>query len=104
VIGTRPLANAVGRAAETSGDEAIAAYRRRWEALDLDFGPLPPDEAALRFAAFVPGVSTVLVATRRVEHLVANLAALARGPLPDEIQGAIRARFRERGGDWPGVV
>ena len=104
VIGKRALANAVWRTAGTSGDEAIAAYRRRWEALDLDFGPVPPDEAALRFAAFAPGVSSVLVATRRVEHLEANLAALARGPLPDEIQSTIRARFRELGRDWPGVI
>jgi len=104
VIGKRALANAVWRTAGPSADEAIATYRRRWESLELDFGPLSPDEAALRFAAFVPGVSTVLVATRRVEHLVANLAALARGPLPDEMQSAVRARFRERGGDWPGVV
>jgi aryl-alcohol dehydrogenase-like predicted oxidoreductase len=104
VIGKRALANAVWRIAGASGDEAIATYRGRWDALDLDLGSLPPDEAALRFAAFVPGVSSVLVATRRVEHLVANLAALARGPLPDETQNAIRSRFRERGGDWPGVV
>jgi aryl-alcohol dehydrogenase-like predicted oxidoreductase len=104
VIGKRALANAVWRTGASGGDEAIATYRRRWEALDLDFGPLPPDEAALRFAAFAPGVSSVLVATRRVEHLEANLAALARGPLPDEIQNAIRAHFRERGGDWAGVV
>jgi aryl-alcohol dehydrogenase-like predicted oxidoreductase len=104
VIGKRALANAVWRIAGASGDEAIATYRRRWETLDLDLGSLPPDETALRFAAFVPGVSSVLVATRRVEHLVANLAALARGPLSDETQNAIRARFRERGGDWPGVV
>jgi aryl-alcohol dehydrogenase-like predicted oxidoreductase len=105
VVGKRALANAVWQAAGgPGGDEAITTYRRRWETLDLDFGPLPPDEAALRFAAYVPGVSSVLVATRSVEHLQANLAALARGPLPAEIQNAIRARFRERGGDWPGVV
>jgi aryl-alcohol dehydrogenase-like predicted oxidoreductase len=105
VIAKRALANAVWRRDFVPGeDEAISTYRQRWQALSLDFGDLSPEEATLRFTAHVPGVSSVLVATRRIEHLEANLAALARGPLPDELQRTIRGRFQERGKEWPGVV
>jgi aryl-alcohol dehydrogenase-like predicted oxidoreductase len=105
VIAKRTLANAVWRRDFVPGeDEAISTYRQRWHALSLDFGDLSPEEATLRFAAFVPGVSCVLVATGSIEHLEANLAALARGPLPEELERMIRARFQERGKEWPGVV
>jgi aryl-alcohol dehydrogenase-like predicted oxidoreductase len=105
VIAKRAIANAVWRRDFVPGeDDAISTYRQRWHALSLDFGDLSPEEAALRFTAHVPGVSSVLVATRRIEHLEANLAALARGPLPEELRRTIRARFRERGKEWPGVV
>jgi aryl-alcohol dehydrogenase-like predicted oxidoreductase len=105
VIGKRTLANAVWRRDPAPGeDDAIAIYRRRWHDLALDLGGLPPEEAALRFSAYLPGVSSVLVATRSIGHLEANLEALARGPLPAELQLAIRDRFRDRGKDWPGIV
>lgn len=105
VIAKRAIANAVWRRDFVPGeDESISTYRQRWHALSLDFGDLSPEEATLRFTAHVPGVSSVLVATQRIEHLEANLAALARGPLPDELQRAIRVRFQERGKEWPGVV
>jgi len=105
VIAKRAIANAVWRREFVpGGDEAISTYRQRWHALSLDFGDLSPEEATLRFAAHVPGVSIVLVATRRIEHLEANLAALARGPLPEELRRTIRARFQERGKEWAGVV
>ncbi len=105
VIAKRAMANAVWRSEAVPGEDgAVAAYRERWRALSLDFGDLSPEEATLRFAAYAPGVSSVLVATRRIEHLQGNLAALERGPLPEELQSAIRARFRERGKEWPGIV
>jgi hypothetical protein len=46
----------------------------------------------------------VLVGSSRLRHLEENVAAVSRGPLPEELEHAIRARFRERGGDWAGVV
>ena len=105
VIAKRALANAVWRRASArEEDPAIATYRHRWSALGFDFGGLPAEELALRFAANVAGVHAVLVASTRVEHLRDNAAAISRGPLPEELTRAIRARFRERGGDWSGVV
>ncbi len=105
IIAKRAMANAVWRGEAVPGEDApVATYRERWRALSLDFGDLSSEEATLRFAAFAPGVSSVLVATRSIEHLEGNLAALERGPLPDELQSAIRERFRDRGKDWLGIV
>jgi aryl-alcohol dehydrogenase-like predicted oxidoreductase len=105
VIAKRALANAVWRRASAGEeDPAIATYRHRWSALGFDFGGLPAEEAALRFSASVAGVHAVLVASTRVEHLRDNVAAISRGPLPEELTRAIRTRFRELGGDWAGVV
>ena len=105
VIAKRALANAVWRRGPALGeDPAISTYRERWNALAFDFGDLPAEEVALRFAANLPGVHAVLVGSGSPEHLKENVAAVSRGPLPDELQRAIRERFRERGRDWPGVV
>jgi len=105
VIAKRALANAVwGSSPVYAEDPPIATYRERWNALAFDFGDLPAEEVALRFAANVPGVHAVLVGSKRVGHLRDNVAAISRGPLPEELEHAIRARFRERGADWAGVV
>ncbi len=105
VIAKRALANAVWRRDTVPGeDPAISTYRERWNALALDFGELPAEEAALRFAANLPGVHCVLVGSGRREHLIENVAAISRGPLPEALARAIRTRFRERGRDWPGIV
>jgi aryl-alcohol dehydrogenase-like predicted oxidoreductase len=105
VIGKRALANAVWRrGAAATEDPAVSTYRERWNTLALDFGDLPPEEVAVRFAAFLPGVHTVLVGSGRREHLEENVAAISRGPLPEVIEGSIRLRFRERGAGWPGIV
>lgn len=105
VIAKRALANAVWRRGPVpSEDPAITTYRERWNALALDFGNLPAEEAALRFAAHLPGVHAVLVGSGRIEHLRENVAAISRGPLPDSIDRAIRTRFQERGRDWAGIV
>lgn len=105
IIAKRALANAVWRRAPSATeDPAISMYRERWNALALDLGDLPAEEVALRFAANLPGVHTVLVGSGRLEHLKQNVAAISRGPLPEGLERAIRLRFRERGAPWPGVV
>ncbi|HSD71742.1 MAG TPA: aldo/keto reductase [Thermoanaerobaculia bacterium] len=105
IIAKRALANAVWRRAPAATeDPTIAMYRERWNALALDLGDLPVEEVALRFAANLPGVHTVLVGSGRLEHLKQNVAAISRGPLPEGLERAIRLRFRERGAPWPGVV
>jgi len=56
-------------------------------------------EALLRFAAWYPGVTLVLSGTKHPEHLRGNVAAVNRGPLPEEIERAIRGLSR-----WQPVV
>jgi aryl-alcohol dehydrogenase-like predicted oxidoreductase len=105
VIGKRALANAVWRRGPAaSEDPAVSTYRERWNTLALDFGGLAPEEVALRFAANLPGVHTVLVGSGNPEHLEENVAAISRGPLPEAIEREIRRRFHERGTGWPGIV
>ena len=105
VIAKRALANAVWRRTPAATeDPAISMYRERWNALALDLGDLPAEEVALRFAANLPGVHTVLVGSGRLDHLKQNVASISRGPLPEGLERAIRLRFRERGAPWPGVV
>jgi hypothetical protein len=38
------------------------------------------------------------------ERLRAVAWAVSKGPLPGDLADAIRARFREVGADWPGLV
>ncbi len=105
MIAKRALANAVWRRDPVPDeDPAISTYRGRWNALAFDFGDLPAEEVALRFAANLPGVHAVLVGSGRLDHLRENVAAISRGPLPEELQQAIRRRFQERGAEWPGIV
>ncbi len=105
VIAKRPLANAPwARPEPPSGDEAAGAYWRRWRDLAYDLGGFEPAELALRLAAYEPGVSAAIVGTRSLERLRGHVAAVARGPLPDALRGSLRARWLERGADWPGMV
>ena len=101
VIAKRPLANSPWRYEERpSGDHAAQTYWDRWQkmALPQSFGE--PAEIALRFVAYLPGVHSCLAGTRTLEHLKANLDAINKGPLPEEIVAEIRSTFRQHGRDW----
>ena len=66
---------------------------------------LPWSELALRWSAFQEGVSSVLLGTRSLTRLHEAQAALARGPLPEALAGAIATAQRLAGArDWPGLV
>lgn len=105
VLAKRPLANAPwARTAPPVGDEAAAAYFHRWRDLAYDLGGLEPAEAALRFAAYAPGVAAAIVGTRSLARLSAHVAAVARGPLPEAVRSSLLARWRERGRTWPGMI
>ena len=61
---------------------------------------VPPGETmaqlALRFILSDPDVSTVIPGTRSLEHLAANLAAAAAGPLPPDLLAALREHRWDR--------
>ena len=104
VIAKRPLANAPWRFETRPGAPDVAEYWDRFHALGLDPPGMPWEEAAIRFAAYLPGVSACIVGTADPAHLKRAAEAVARGPLPDEVAGAIRAAFARHGGAWRGQV
>ena len=53
-------------------------------------------QLALRFILSNPDVTTVIPGTRRLEHLAANVAAAAAGPLPADLLAALRPHRWDR--------
>ena len=104
VIAKRPLGNAPWRFADRPSGQYAEAYWDRMRAMRLDLGALTWDEAALRFAAFAPGVSTAIAGTRRLENLRRNVEFVARGPLPEAALAAFREAFRASDRDWRGQI
>ncbi len=104
VLVKRPLANAPWRFDDRPEAGDLAEYWRRFHTLELDPRGLGWAELALRFAAHQPGVSAVLVGTRRPEHIETAVAAVAAGPLDDDLDASIRQAWRRHGHAWRGVV
>jgi aryl-alcohol dehydrogenase-like predicted oxidoreductase len=104
VVGKRPLGNCAWRFAEQPVGRYAEEYWLRMRAMAFDPSPLDWDQLALRFAAFTPGVSTVVVGTTRLEHLEANVRALQLGPLDDTLRSRIRAAFVAHDDGWIGQV
>ena len=75
---------------------------------DLGFGPDDWPEVALRFTLFQPGLSCAIVGTTKTSHVATNLAAAAKGPLPDATIDQLRAAFSRAeagsGETWPGQM
>ncbi|HEU4535419.1 MAG TPA: hypothetical protein VFS00_14925, partial [Polyangiaceae bacterium] len=104
VIAKRPIGNAPWRFSERPDAHDLGEYWARFRALDLAPGPTPLDELALRFSAFLPGVSTSIVGTTRADNLRRNLALLAAGPLPEADHAALREAYRRADRGWRGMI
>ena len=61
--------------------------QRRWAASGVDglLGDMPRLEFVLRFTLSHPALSSTIVGTSKVDHLQANLAVAAKGPLPADL-------------------
>jgi aryl-alcohol dehydrogenase-like predicted oxidoreductase len=101
VIAKRPIGNAPWLHASQPIGQYCEPYWLRMKAMGLDFGADWAD-TALRFAAFADGVSSCIVGGKNIEHIRANAASLARGPLPSEVVTAIRAAFVQHDNNWRG--
>ncbi|MFG6441319.1 aldo/keto reductase [Roseateles sp. LKC17W] len=100
VIAKRPLAGAVWRHVSRPDDVAEGQYWDRFRTMGLASAEDWAD-VALRFVAFHTGAASAIVGTARP----ANLAALARGPLPAELSRALRDAFeRHSRSAWPGLI
>ena len=104
VLAKRALGNAPWRFDESPEAPDLADLHRRFNVLELDPGTLDWAELSLRFVAWQPGVSSALVGTRRPERLAAAAAAVARGPLPKEVEHRLTAAWTRHGTGWPGIV
>ncbi|HLL55865.1 MAG TPA: aldo/keto reductase, partial [Myxococcaceae bacterium] len=104
VIAKRPLGNAPWRFSERPQAHDIGQYWDRMRALDLHPHDVPWEEYALRFAAFQPGVSSCIVGTSKLEHLLGHLRAVEKGPLPENELRRIREAFSQHGKGWEGVI
>ncbi len=65
---------------------------RRWTAAGIAglIGDMSPLEFMLRFTISHPGLSSTIVGTRRLDHLRANIAIAAKGPLPGDLYARAR--------------
>jgi aryl-alcohol dehydrogenase-like predicted oxidoreductase len=104
VVGKRPLANAPWRFAERPRGDYAEVYWERLQSLKSEVGEVDWPSLALRFSAFAPGVSTVIVGTKSVENLKSNSALVAKGALAPELVEKLRAWFLRVGNDWQGQV
>jgi len=103
VIAKRPAANNVWRHAQRPVGVYGETYWERLRVLQYEAG-IAPDEFALRFAAFAPGVSSAIVGTADPEHVRHNADIVARGPLPADVLAHVEQRWQQVGTDWPGEV
>lgn len=104
VLGKRAVANSAWRFAERPTGQYAEVYWDRLKAMELDPGSTEWLELALRFSAFAPGVSCVLVGTRNLDHLRANAAIVEKGLLPESEIRRIRDAFRTKDAGWFGQV
>lgn len=98
VIAKRPIANAVWRNSEKPADSYHHEYWDRIQKLKYEFLNKSVEEAtatALRFTMTIPGVSTMIVGTTRLNRWQENAKYVSEGNLSNEEFEAIRNRWRE---------
>jgi aryl-alcohol dehydrogenase-like predicted oxidoreductase len=68
-----------------------AAEREKVQSLALFAGrhEMTLAELALRYVLSAFQVSTVIIGTKKIDHLLANITASDRGPLPDEVSAEL---------------
>lgn len=111
-IAKRPAANAPWRYADRPIGKYVEPYWDRFRA--MGFGAVPDEsdapggggwlDASLRFAAFQPGVSSIITGTGSLDHLRQNIAAVERGPLGAEEGEMLRSAFCAHDAGWTGQV
>ncbi len=104
VLAKRPLGNAPWRFSAQPAEDDVAEAWRRFVALELRAGVLPWESLFARFAAFSPGVSSILLGTSSVEHLRAAASAVEEGPLDATLADGLRRDFARVGLSWSGRI
>ncbi len=111
VLGKRPLANMAWQFRQCPEGQYAETYWRRLAQMGIRSRftqEADSDSAihglALRFSAFAPGVSSVLVGTKSLAHLLHNLDLLAEGPLDPSTLLQLQSAFFAAGADWDGQI
>lgn len=112
IIAKRPIANAAWRTGQKPEEPYHHEYWDRLQELKFPFleGAASSPEAlnesiaiAMRFTASVPGLSTMIVGTKKPGRWSDNAQIVARGLLPEDEYESIRSRWREVSrGRWTG--
>lgn len=112
IIAKRPIANAAWRTGAKPEEPYHHQYWDRLQELKFPFlenAASSPEalsasiDIAMRFTASVPGLSTMIVGTKKPGRWSDNTKIIARGPLPEDHYQAIRAIWREVSrGRWTG--
>lgn len=84
---------AAGNARTVPRNPGLADVWARSGVADILDG-MSPMEFTLRFTLSHPGVSSVLAGTADPDHLAANVEAISRGPLPDDLLAEAKRRLR----------
>lgn len=103
VVAKRPIANVAWRYDAKPDNGYHQEYWRRLQELKYDFATgdararTDADGAvgiAMRFTAMQPGVHVLIVGTTKPERWKQNADLLRAGPLPKEVEAAIRAKWK----------
>ena len=75
--------------------QMVRDRNERFEATEIDdlLGDMDTMEFMLRFTISHPDLHTTIVGTKNPDHLAANIAAAAKGPLPADTYEAAKERF-----------
>jgi aryl-alcohol dehydrogenase-like predicted oxidoreductase len=73
----------------------IQARNERFAHTDVSdlLGDMTSMEFLLRFTISHPDMHTTIVGTKNPEHLLGNVAAASRGPLPADVYAAAKDRY-----------
>jgi aryl-alcohol dehydrogenase-like predicted oxidoreductase len=104
VIAKRPIANAPWRFEERPVGHYCEIYWERLKKMNISPGDIGYNELALRFAAFLEGVSSCIVGTGNIEHLKHNIKLVEKGALSEQIVNELRNSFKKNDKEWIGQV
>lgn len=103
VIAKRPTGNAPWRFNDKPTGHYCEEYWMRMKRMNLQLN-MDWQEAALRFAAYTEGVTSIITGTTNSKHLDENIKLVSHGKLPDDIYNEIRNSFKFNDNNWRGQI
>lgn len=103
-IAKRPAANYPWRFNEQPLGDYGEEYWLRWRAMELSNHGHDWGEVAIRFALTPPQVSSAIIGTGSIAHLLQNIAWAKADGLKADWFGELRTAFQQHDRDWLGQV